>query len=65
MSVCPPSIALSLIQDQSMAHGSDRSRFVDMDYGGKRYAYIHMHMYTGLHTEEGRGGGGRTGIPPP
>ena len=20
-----------------MAHGSDRSRFVDMDYGGKRY----------------------------
>ncbi|CAI8023176.1 NADH-ubiquinone oxidoreductase 75 kDa subunit, mitochondrial [Geodia barretti] len=24
------------LQDQSMAHGSDKSRFVDMDYGGKR-----------------------------
>ena len=24
-----------------MAHGSDKSRFVDMDYGGKRYIYIH------------------------
>lgn len=25
------------LQDQSMAFGSDRSRFVDMDFNGKRY----------------------------
>lgn len=27
------------LQDQSMAFGSDRSRFVDIDYSGKRYYY--------------------------
>ena len=29
-----------------MAHGSDKSRFVDMDYGGKRYIYIFIDTYT-------------------
>jgi len=28
------------LQDQSMAFGSDRSRFVDIDYSGKRYFIV-------------------------
>ena len=28
------------LQDQSMAFGSDRSRFTDIDFSGKRYVFL-------------------------
>ena len=34
------------LQDQSMTFGSDRSRFVDNDFEGKRYSlYVHSAKY--------------------
>ena len=33
------------LQDQSMAFGSDRSRFVDNKFSGKRYLYVTKDMY--------------------
>ena len=33
-----------------MAHGSDRSRFVDMNYGGKRYIQYYVNTSSHIHT---------------
>ena len=35
-------------QDQSMAHGSDRSRFVDINFSGKRYVYACFDVFSKL-----------------
>lgn len=36
------------LQDQSMAFGGDRSRFVDNDFSGKRYTYEYVLHITRL-----------------
>lgn len=38
------------LQDQSMAFGSDRSRFVDIDYSGKRYYYYFDFKFIYIYT---------------
>lgn len=42
------------LQDQSMAFGSDRSRFTDMDHGGKRYELVFdlLHIFHDCLSQE-------------